>query len=59
MAITSYRDIVHLEITRELGYDTPENCHILIEEYNIIGKMLYRLIENWRSDPSPSQRPRQ
>jgi four helix bundle protein len=49
---------VHLEVTRELGYNTPENCNVLIEEYNIIGKMLYRLIENWHPIPSKaSQKP--
>ncbi len=56
MALGSANEmIVHLEIARELGYDTPENCGTLIEEYNVIGKMLYRLIENWRSTPTTSQ----
>ncbi len=50
--------IVHLEVTRELGYETPENCSVLIEEYNIIGRMLYRLNENWHTLPSrASQKP--
>jgi four helix bundle protein len=44
--------IVHLEITRELGYAEPTDCNALIEEYTVICKMLFRLIENWRS---PSQ----
>ena len=49
--------IVHLEITRELGYDAPENCNVLIAEYDTIGKMLFRLIENWRSNPPvPTQK---
>jgi four helix bundle protein len=48
--------MVHLEVARELGYDTPENCDGLIEEYNIIGKMLFRLIESWRSTPTTSQK---
>jgi four helix bundle protein len=57
MALGSANEmIVHLEIARELGYDTPENCRALIEEYNVIGKMLYRLIENWHSTPTTSQK---
>ena len=57
MALGSANEmIVHLEINRELGYDTPENCDALIGEYNVIGKMLYRLIENWRSTPTTPQK---
>ena len=44
--------IVHLEVTRELQYAGPDACNSLVEEYNVIGKMLYRLIENWRTFPS-------
>jgi four helix bundle protein len=44
--------IVHLEITRELGYAELGVCNQLIDEYTIICKMLYRLIENWRQSPS-------
>ena len=48
--------IVHLEITRELEYAKPETCNSLIEEYTVICKMLYRLIENWRTLPTkPSE----
>ncbi len=43
--------IVHLEIVRELGYAPPEVCNSLIEEYTVVAKMLYRLIESWRSYP--------
>lgn len=55
MALGSANEmIVHLEITRELQYAIPETCNPLIEEYNVIGKMLYRLIENWRTFPLAS-----
>ena len=47
--------IVHLEITRELGYAELVVCNQLIDEYTIICKMLYRLIENWRSFSSPAK----
>jgi four helix bundle protein len=57
MALGSANEmIVHLEIAHELGYDAPENCGAPIEEYNVIGKMLYRLIENWHSTPTTSQK---
>ena len=52
--------MVHLEIARELGYATPEVCNNLIEEYNVVGKMLYRLIENWRThSPVSLEKPTQ
>ena len=46
--------IVHLEIARELGYTSPDICNTLINDYDIIGKMLYRLIENWQTFPKKS-----
>ena len=49
--------IVHLEITRELEYAKTETCNPLIEEYTVICKMLYRLIENWRTNPPPTTKP--
>lgn len=53
MALGSANEmIVHLEITRELEYAKAETCATLIEEYTIICKMLYRLIENWRTIPA-------
>jgi len=50
--------IVHLEITQALGYSEKETCRNLIETYNVIGKMLYRLSENWHGGPSNPGRPR-
>ncbi len=49
--------IVHLEIARELNYAAPQVCDGLIEEYNIVGKMLYRLIEHWRAGPAALKPP--
>lgn len=40
---------VHLEIARELGYITTEQCATLVEEYQILARQLYRLIERWGS----------
>lgn len=39
----------HIEIAQDLGYVDAELAAALINEYQIIGKQLYRLIENWRS----------
>jgi len=50
--------IVHLEIMREIGYSGSDECNQLINDYTIICKMLYRLIENWRSLPTSPQPPR-
>ncbi len=44
--------IVHLEIARELGYAQTKACNDLIEDYTIVTRMLYRLIENWRTYPT-------
>jgi four helix bundle protein len=58
MALGSSNEmIVHLEITRELGYAGLNECNELIDEYTVICKMLYRLIENWRSSPTPARAP--
>ncbi len=40
---------VHLEIARELGYITVDACAGLVEEYRILARQLYRLIEKWRT----------
>lgn len=58
MALGSANElIVHLEIARELEYTRAQVCNDLIEEYTIICKMLYRLIENWRTIPAKPSEP--
>ncbi len=59
MALGSANEmIVHLEITRALEYASADTCASLIEEYTVICKMLYRLIENWRTLPArPARQP--
>lgn len=49
--------IVHLEITQELGYAQATLCHTLTDEYTLICKMLYRLIENWPTHVPSSMKP--
>jgi four helix bundle protein len=45
---------VHLETAVELGYVNAPDAQKLIAEYQIVGKQLHRLIENWRSSASPA-----
>ncbi len=44
---------VHLKIARKLEYLSAEECDRFVNEYQIIGKQLYRLIEHWRSLDAP------
>ena len=44
--------VVHLEITRQLEYAKADVCNELIEEYTLICKKLYRLMENWHTIPA-------
>ena len=37
-----------LELSRDLGYIEEAKCGKLIEQYEILGKKIYRLIENWK-----------
>jgi four helix bundle protein len=39
---------VHLEIALALGYISPDECSHLVNEYQILARQLYRLIEKWR-----------
>ncbi|TAK61122.1 MAG: four helix bundle protein [Dehalococcoidia bacterium] len=45
--------VVHLEITRRLGYATYETCATFVEEYDAIGRQIHMLIARWRSDGRP------
>ena len=40
---------VHFKIARELDYVTQAEFDHFLEEYQIIGKQLTRLIQYWRS----------
>ena len=40
---------VHLEIAFALGYASAEEVQPLIEEYEVLARQLYRLIERWQS----------
>lgn len=40
---------VHLKVAKALEYISTEEADALIAECQVIGKMLYRLIQHWRS----------
>ncbi|MBI4331407.1 MAG: four helix bundle protein [Chloroflexi bacterium] len=40
--------LVHLVIARELGYMAAKEANDLIEAYDIVGKQLSKLIQNWK-----------
>jgi len=42
--------VVHLEISRQVGYVADESCEQYCEAYETIGKQLHMLIVRWRSD---------
>ena len=45
---------VHFDVARELGYIGQRDYEHFIEEYQIVGKQLTRLIQYWRSRDNPS-----
>lgn len=36
-----------LLLSKDLGYIESKKCEELIKQYNILGKKIYKLIENW------------
>jgi len=41
--------VIHLEIAAAIGYFTHDQVAPFIAEYEIIGKQIYRLAQNWRT----------
>ena len=37
-----------LLLSKDLGYIESKKCEQLIKQYNILGKKIYKLIENWK-----------
>lgn len=37
-----------LTLSRDLGYISIEKYRALVEQYDILGKKIYKLIENWK-----------
>jgi four helix bundle protein len=45
---------IHIENARDLGYIDRETAQRLIDEYQIVGKQLTRLIASWRAFDRPA-----
>ena len=41
--------VIHLEIAAVIGYVTQEEVRPLIDEYEVIGKLIYRPSEAWKT----------
>ena len=46
--------VVHSKVALELGYVSHDECAHFVQEYDIIGRQLNRLITSWKTlEPSP------
>ena len=43
---------VHISFAKDLGFWKPEFCDDLLKRYDILGKQLTRLLQNWKSYPT-------
>jgi four helix bundle protein len=43
---------LHFKVAAELEHAGPDKCAYFIDEYGIVGKQVYRLIEYWRRKPA-------
>lgn len=46
--------VVHFKIANSIGYVSAEECAYFVEEYDIIGRQLNRLIASWRTLEPPT-----
>ena len=44
--------VVHISFAKDLGFWKPEFCEDLLKRYDILGKQLTRLLQNWKSYPT-------
>jgi len=44
--------VVHISFAKDLGFWKPEFCDDLLKRYDIVGKQLTRLLQNWKSYPT-------
>ena len=44
--------VVHISFAKDLGFWKPDFCGELLTRYDIVGKQLTRLLQNWRSYPT-------
>ena len=43
---------VHISFAKDLGFWKPEFCEDLLKRYDIVGKQLTRLWQNWKTYPT-------
>ncbi len=43
---------VHISFAKDLGFWKPEFCEDLLKRYDIVGRQLTRLLQNWKSYPT-------
>ncbi len=44
--------VVHISFAKDLGFWKSEFCDDLLKKYDIVGKQLTKLLQNWRSYPT-------
>ncbi|OGY29175.1 MAG: hypothetical protein A3F33_01820 [Candidatus Woykebacteria bacterium RIFCSPHIGHO2_12_FULL_43_10] len=44
--------VVHISFAKDLGFWRPEFCENLLNRYDIVGKQLTKLLQNWKSYPT-------
>ena len=44
--------VVHISFAKDLGFWKPEFCEDLLKRYDIVGKQLTRLMQNWKAYPT-------
>ena len=44
--------VVHISFTKDLGFWKEEFCEDLLKRYDILGKQLTKLLQNWKSYPT-------
>jgi len=43
---------VHISFAKDLGFWKPEFCEDLLKRYDIVGKQLTKLLQNWKTYPT-------
>ncbi len=43
---------VHISFAKDLGFWKPDFCEDLLRRYDIVGKQLTKLLQNWKSYPT-------
>ena len=44
--------VVHISFTKDLNFWSLEFCDELLKKYDVLGKQLTRLLQNWKSYPT-------